>query len=163
MAAAAEASGRPLRAVVLGGTGAVGRELVSQLLASPRWGSVTTLGRRAVDVPGAEAAQREGKLQQVVVPLDELESAAAAAEALRGSDSVFCALGTTRGAAGSAAAFKRVDFEYVAAAARAVGSSGDERVGQQRHKRARSPAHPPAHPPPYTCRPRRRARRTLAW
>ncbi len=53
--------------------------------------------------------------------LDELE---AHSSLFAGADAVFCTLGTTRGAAGSAAAMRRVDVEYVdkaAAAARAAG------------------------------------------
>eukprot|EP00955_Chlamydomonas_euryale_P003705 39030-Chlamydomonas_euryale.AAC.1 len=42
--------------------------------------------------------------------------AAEAREAFAGADSVFCALGTTRGDAGSAAGFRRVDLEWVDAA-----------------------------------------------
>jgi oxidoreductase len=53
--------------------------------------------------------------------MDQLESDPQVAAALSsGIDSVFCALGTTRAAAGSASSFKQVDFEYVAAAARAA-------------------------------------------
>lgn len=54
--------------------------------------------------------------------MDNLEKEGAAA--FDGADSVFCTLGTTRGAAGSAEAFKKVDYEYVAATARAAKAGG---------------------------------------
>jgi oxidoreductase len=41
-----------------------------------------------------------------------------------GADAVFCTLGTTRGAAGSAAAMRRVDLEYVDAAGAAARAAG---------------------------------------
>ncbi|PSC69508.1 Oxidoreductase HTATIP2 [Micractinium conductrix] len=116
---------RALHAVVLGATGAVGREVVGHLLASPRWGSVTAVGRRAVEPPAAYKSQPgydASKLKQAVVDMDNLEEEAAPAFA--GADSVFCCLGTTRSAAGTAAAFKKVDLDYVAAGSRAAAAGG---------------------------------------
>ncbi|EFN55849.1 hypothetical protein CHLNCDRAFT_145410 [Chlorella variabilis] len=114
-------SNTKLKAVVVGGTGAVGREVVGQLLVSPRWGSVVAVGRRAADPPAAYKGQEgydEGKLKQAVVNMDNLE--AEAQQAFAGADSVFCCLGTTRAAAGTADQFRKVDLEYVAATARAA-------------------------------------------
>ena len=42
-------------------------------------------------------------------------------------DDVFCCLGTTRRAAGSAAAFRRVDLDYVVAFARLAKRAGARR------------------------------------
>ncbi|KAL4424870.1 hypothetical protein ABPG77_002093 [Micractinium sp. CCAP 211/92] len=114
-----------LHAVVLGATGAVGREVLGQLLASPRWSSVTAVGRRAADAPAEYTSQpgyNAAKLKQVVVDMDRLEEQAGGAFA--GADSVFCCLGTTRAAAGSAEAFKKVDLHYVEAAAKAAAAAG---------------------------------------
>ncbi|KXZ55745.1 hypothetical protein GPECTOR_2g1295 [Gonium pectorale] len=47
-----------------------------------------------------------------------------AEDAFAGANVVFCALGTTRKVAGSAAAFKKVDYEYVAAGARLAKACG---------------------------------------
>lgn len=92
---------------------------MEQLVASPRWSSVVTVGRRAVDPPPPEPTP--GKLRQIVCNMDQVETdPEVTSELSKGVDSVFCALGTTRAAAGSAAAFKKVDFDYVAAAARAA-------------------------------------------
>lgn len=97
-----------------------GGALVSQLVASPLWDKVITIGRRPV-----ELAAPSDKLTQVTINMDHLESDPQVAAALSsGIDSVFCALGTTRAAAGSASRFKQVDFEYVAAAARAAKAAG---------------------------------------
>lgn len=42
-----------------------GQEVVGQLLASPRWALVTTVGRRKVTVPEQYTGWDEAKLQQV--------------------------------------------------------------------------------------------------
>lgn len=116
-----------MKAVVVGGTGAVGREIVLQLLASDRWQTVTTVGRRPLDAADAArdstAANARGlpaaafqKLTHVQAPdITDLP-----ASAFANADAVFCALGTTRGDAGSAEAFLRVDLHGVEAAVRAA-------------------------------------------
>ncbi|WIA24116.1 hypothetical protein OEZ85_013714 [Tetradesmus obliquus] len=127
-----------MSALVLGGTGAVGHHIVQQLLASDQWSKVITVGRREVplpaDQPGAsklqqvvvnmDALQREaaGIVSNVVVNMDALQSEAAGSFA--GVDAVFCALGTTRADAGSADGFRKVDHDYVAAAAAAAKAAG---------------------------------------
>lgn len=98
-----------------------GKELVGQLLENPRWSKVVTVSRRAPDVSD-HAAQQAKKMEALVVNMDKLEEEAAGA--FEGADSVFCALGTTRDAAGSADAFRKVDLDYVAAAARASKTAG---------------------------------------
>ena len=72
---AAMASAASLRAVVTGATGAIGEQLVGELLRRPhRWQRVTTVGRRALKVPpefGIDQAAEEasGRLvQQYVHP-----------------------------------------------------------------------------------------------
>lgn len=105
-------------AVVVGATGAVGTQLVLQLLESPAWNSVKTVGRRQLAIP---AGQDATKLQQVVLDMDTL---ADRTDAFAGADACFCTLGTTRAAAGSAEAFIKVDLDYVAAAAKAAKAAG---------------------------------------
>ena len=71
--------------------------MLGQLLCSPKWGSVTAVGRRAAEPPAKYRSQPgfdAGKLRQVVLDMDRLEEEGAAAFA--GADSVFCCLGTTR-------------------------------------------------------------------
>jgi uncharacterized protein YbjT (DUF2867 family) len=102
-------------ALVAGATGLVGRELVRQLAADGMWREVRALARRALppelSIP---------PVVPVEVDYTRLESAPAWARA----DQVFCALGTTMKEAGSAAAFRRVDFDYPLALARAALSLG---------------------------------------
>ena len=90
-------------ALVLGGTGAIGAELVSQLLSSDACTSLTTLGRR-------DEEARAPKHHPVRVDYEDLS---ASASAFNDVDVAFCALGTTRKDAGSAEAFRRVEFLFV--------------------------------------------------
>ena len=80
----------PRRAVVVGATGATGRKLVDQLLASAQW-SVTAVVRRPTFRVASEGA---GYVE--VVLSDGLENADADA-VFAGHDVLFNCLGTTRG------------------------------------------------------------------
>jgi uncharacterized protein YbjT (DUF2867 family) len=90
-------------AILAGATGLVGGECLQQLLASPRYGRVVVVTRRALD-PGL----RHEKLREVVVQFARLDDVR---PRLRG-DHVFCALGTTIRKAGSQQRFRAVDCEY---------------------------------------------------
>jgi len=92
------------KALVIGGTGAIGKCLVKELLESPKWSKVTTIGRRKGNFP------ENSKLEQIVVDMDRMEESK---DKFIGHDVSFCCLGTTRKDAGSAEAFKKVDLEYV--------------------------------------------------
>lgn len=96
-----------------GATGLVGRE-IDRLWAGP--GPLVRLTRR----PLPARARRV----DTVVP-DFLAPAAFAA--LPPADAAFCALGTTRAAAGSDAAFRAVDLDAVLAFARAARAAGVRR------------------------------------
>lgn len=114
------------RMLILGGTGEVGRQTVLSALADSRVGRVLSFGRREPPVP-ADAPGRD-KLEHHQIDFDallaEINGGQQGTEAkkLSGSDadSVVIALGTTRGNAGSAEAFERIDREYVLAAAKAA-------------------------------------------
>jgi uncharacterized protein YbjT (DUF2867 family) len=99
------------RAVVAGGTGLVGGALLQLLGADARYRSVTSLVRREIPAPSGAVVQRADfeRLEELVLP---------------DVDDAFCCLGTTRRDAGSAAAFKRVDLDYVVAFARRVKRAG---------------------------------------
>jgi uncharacterized protein YbjT (DUF2867 family) len=102
-----------MAAVVIGATGLVGSELVRQLLADERYGSIATLVRRPAGVA-------HEKLREHVVDFE----APAAWAALVTGDVLFSALGTTIRAAGGQAAQYAVDHGYqyrVASAARRNG------------------------------------------
>ena len=98
-------------AIVAGATGLVGRELVHQLGAERTWGEVRALVRQ--QMPPELAGPTVVPVQVDYTRLDPPPPWASA-------DHVFCALGTTMRQAGSAAAFRRVDFEYPVALARAA-------------------------------------------
>lgn len=99
-------------ALVVGATGLVGTQLVAELLAAPGGGLVHALVRRAI-APG------HARLRQHVVDFDRL-----AAFAWPDVADVYCCLGTTIRTAGSQEAFRRVDYDYPLAVARATRDRG---------------------------------------
>lgn len=103
------------QALVAGATGLVGLELVRQLAADETWTEVRALTRRPL--PDGLASPR---LVEIDVDYAALDPAPAWANATH----VFCALGTTMKRAGSADAFRRVDFDFVVALARAARALG---------------------------------------
>lgn len=111
-----------MKAVVVGGTGSVGMELVGLLLQSPAWSQITAVGRREVVVSAAYQGYDASKFVQKVVNMDNLPDEAASA--FENAHSVFCTLGTTRKDAGSAEQFRKVDLHYVQLAARAAKQAG---------------------------------------
>jgi uncharacterized protein YbjT (DUF2867 family) len=104
-------------AVVAGATGLVGGLLLEDLLLSAEYSRVTVVVRRRL--PRAPT-----KLHQVVV--EDFARLSDAGRALA-ADDAFCCLGTTRARAGSAEAFRRVDFDAVLAFARAALAAGARR------------------------------------
>lgn len=90
-----------MKAVVIGATGATGRELVLQLLADKRVDSVTVLVRRSFFTA-------DPKLLEVVVDFDKLEDFSSYII----GDIAFSTLGTTLKAAGSKEAQWVVDYDY---------------------------------------------------
>jgi uncharacterized protein YbjT (DUF2867 family) len=107
----------PRIALLAGATGLVGRALLSMLLDSPSYRSVDVLLRRAVpDIKGY------AKLKVHQVDFARLPSAFPRA------DDVYIALGTTIRAAGSEAAFRQVDFDFVVNIARAARTAGATRL-----------------------------------
>jgi len=106
----------PRSALIAGATGLVGRSLVSLLEASAAYARVHVLVRRAV--AGIEA---NPKLQFHVVDFARLGP-------LPQADDVYIALGTTIKVAGSEAAFRHVDFDYVVNTARSAHEAGARRL-----------------------------------
>jgi uncharacterized protein YbjT (DUF2867 family) len=101
---------------VIGATGLVGRECVTQLAARPEFERVTAVARRALPND-----LQSPKLRTVVMEFDRLDEHV---DTFRASH-VFCALGTTIRQAGSPERFRQVDFGYplrVAELARAAGA-----------------------------------------
>ena len=98
-------------ALVAGATGLTGKHLLEFLLADARYASVHALVRKA-------ALPTHPKLSEHVIDFESLPK-------LSKTDAAFCCLGTTIRKAGSQAAFRKIDFDYVlnfAAAAKAAGA-----------------------------------------
>jgi uncharacterized protein YbjT (DUF2867 family) len=111
----AEAGGRV--ALVAGGSGLVGSALLPLLLGAPEYARVNAISRRPLPLENAKLANRIVRFDAALEP--QLKG-------LRCHDA-YCSLGTTARAAGSAAAFRAVDFNLVLAFARAALSLGAER------------------------------------
>ena len=105
-----------LRLLLLGATGAVGREVLAQALADPRVAQVTAPTRRPL-------AAHE-KLFNPVTDFAQLDAVAPWWQA----DAVVCALGTTIKVAGSQPAFAAVDRDLVVETARLARQAGATRM-----------------------------------
>lgn len=99
-------------ALVAGGTGLIGRQLLQLLLSSGRYSKVIALTRQ--ELPPHE------KLVQIKANFNRLHENAEALAA----DDVFCCLGTTMAKAKSKENFHRVDFHYPLLLARTSYSQG---------------------------------------
>ena len=107
----------PRTALLAGATGLVGRALLPMLLAGKHYRSVDVLLRRA-----APDIKTSAKLKVHQVDFARLP------EAFPTVDDVFIALGTTIKVAGSEAAFRQVDFDFVVNTARAARAAGATRL-----------------------------------
>jgi uncharacterized protein YbjT (DUF2867 family) len=101
----------PRIALVAGGTGLVGRELLRLLAAEPGIAEIRALVRRPLIL------RQDSKVRECRTELDRLD---AHPEWFQGVDAAFCALGTTIKKAGSQDAFRRVDFDFPLAVAKAA-------------------------------------------
>ena len=102
-----------MKALVLGATGAVGKDLVNQLLTDDHFDRIELFVRRPVSVGSAKAAVH-------VVDFDHPEEW----HGLLTGDVLFSCLGTTIKAAGSQAAQRKVDYTYQYEAAKAAREQG---------------------------------------
>ena len=113
----ASAADPPRTALLVGATGLVGRALLPLLLRNPRYELVHVWVRRPLaDMPP------QPKLRVHVVDFANLP------QSLPKMDDVYIALGTTIKVAGSEAAFRRVDFDFVVNSARAAKAAGASRL-----------------------------------
>ncbi|EPQ56161.1 hypothetical protein GLOTRDRAFT_137974 [Gloeophyllum trabeum ATCC 11539] len=105
-------------ALILGATGATGKHLLRELLSSSYYSRVGEYGRRVTPLDGLTSGKE--KLEQKQIDFEKLEEAGLDAGKW---DVVYITLGTTRAKAGSAAAFEKIDREYVVNAARLAKSN----------------------------------------
>ncbi len=98
-------------AVVAGGTGLVGGELVRELLIDPDWNKVYLLVRKPLE-------WIHPKLEQILVDWEGVF------DLPQGITDAFCILGTTISKAGSKENFHKVDYEYPVIFAKAAKKAG---------------------------------------
>ncbi|KAF9080730.1 hypothetical protein BGX29_005078 [Mortierella sp. GBA35] len=101
--------------LILGGTGAVGKCLVKDALASNAFTRVLALGRRPVTTD--DSFSNLSVLEQQNVNFEQIPTTFPQSDL---PQVVFCTLGTTRAAAGSVEAFKKIDQQYVLDSARYI-------------------------------------------
>jgi uncharacterized protein YbjT (DUF2867 family) len=101
-------------AVIVGSTGAIGRQLVPLLQASPRFDKLVVLHHRPT--PYA----RMPKFDERIVDFTRLPAPADGEDI----EAVFCCIGTTQKKAGSTEAFQRVDRDIPIALARWAAANG---------------------------------------
>ncbi|KAI8889380.1 NAD(P)-binding protein [Backusella circina FSU 941] len=94
-------------ALIMGATGAVGKQVLKEILKSNDYQKVISIGRRNVEL---EQEVPQERLVQKIVDFDNIE---ASRDDLKNINDVYCCLGTTRADAGGAAPFKKIDQSYV--------------------------------------------------
>ncbi|HTQ44337.1 MAG TPA: NAD(P)H-binding protein [Polyangiaceae bacterium] len=105
----------PRTALLVGATGLIGAFVLKRLLDSAHYQRVTVWVRRPIQT-------KHPKLTVEVVDFDKIGERRVDAE------DVFCCLGTTIKVAGSQEAFRRVDYEYPVALAKAAAKGGASRI-----------------------------------
>ena len=90
-------------AILIGGTGATGAQLLKLLLGSEKWDKITTISRKPV-----LNGENHKKLNQVLI--DSFDKLDQTAESWIGHDSFFNCIGTTRKIAGGAKQFVDIEF-----------------------------------------------------
>jgi len=107
---------QPASWLVVGASGATGKVLVSKLASNPRVSRINAIVRKELPLSYWSVAKPEdaAKIEQTVVDFNRLDDFA---PAFNGFDVAASCLGSTRAKAGSAAEFRRQDFDTNAAAA----------------------------------------------
>lgn len=90
-----------MKALVIGATGAVGRDLVSELLRHDYWEEIHVFVRRP-------AFPADDRIKEHVIDFEKMQDW----EGLVQGDVLFSALGTSKKQAGSKDAQWRVDYDY---------------------------------------------------
>ena len=109
--------GEPRTALLAGATGLIGRALLPLLQSSPHYGHLHVLVRRAVPGIANDARTTVHSVDFARLP-----------QPLPAVDDVYITLGTTIKVAGSEAAFRQVDFDFVVNTARAARAAGATRL-----------------------------------
>ncbi|KAI8978370.1 hypothetical protein BDB01DRAFT_799610 [Pilobolus umbonatus] len=101
-------------ALILGATGAVGKQLLKDILVNGSYDRVITAGRRICEL---DSSIPQDKLVQKVVDFEHLE---VSRDVFRSVDDVFCTLGISMNDAGSNENFVKIDQQYVLNAAKVI-------------------------------------------
>lgn len=105
------------KALVFGGTGLTGSELIQQLNQDDQYHEVVMFVRK-------EAKINMAKVREVVIDFDHLEKYVSFIQ----GDDLFICLGSTIAKAGSKEAFFKIDHDYVVQAAQIAASAGVKRA-----------------------------------
>lgn len=89
------------KAVIIGASGLIGRNLINLLLASKEYTDVTSLARKKVPM-------HSSKLKQIIIDFDRLEDYE---EHINGR-AIFCCLGSTRKETPDLAEYHKIDHDY---------------------------------------------------
>jgi uncharacterized protein YbjT (DUF2867 family) len=89
------------KALVIGATGLIGRNLVFELLKSTHYSKVTVLARRDLVI-------KHDKLHQILLDFDDLDQYKNEMIV----DDVFCCLGSTKAKTPDTILYKKIDFDY---------------------------------------------------
>jgi len=109
-----------LNALVVGATGEVGKAIVKDLVQRAQFEKITLIVRRQLDLPSPDTDENYRKIDQKLVDFEKLSESA---DAFKGHQIGFSALGTTRAKAG-AEGFYRVDHDYVVETAKLAKQGG---------------------------------------
>lgn len=106
-------------AIILGASGAIGRELVPLILDDSRYSKVTVIGRRPLP-----SQYQSNKLRQVIVDFEQLKQY----QSLIVGDDLFICFGTTIKQAGSKTKFTEIDFDIPVTLAQIAKQNGVTRI-----------------------------------
>lgn len=115
------------RAIVLGATGAVGKQLVAQLSHRQNVTDIVLISRRDLKLSDEFAGADIAKLDLKIVDFQQLEQQVRSL--IPANSLAFIALGTTQKQAGTKATFRQIDHDLTLAFARACKSAGVARLG----------------------------------
>ncbi|KIO25807.1 hypothetical protein M407DRAFT_15192 [Tulasnella calospora MUT 4182] len=107
--------------LLIGATGATGKNVLRDLLASNHFSRVVEAGRRVTPAESLQDVTGKEKLTQKTIDFEKLEESGLKDEKV---DAIVIVLGTTKAKAGSAQAFEKIDREYIINAAKAA-KTGD--------------------------------------
>lgn len=89
------------KAILLGASGLIGKNLLTQLLNNPGYSEVLAIGRRTLNMA-------HPKLKELIVDFDHIDQYASNIK----GDVVFCCLGSTNSKTPDKVQYKKIDYQY---------------------------------------------------